>query len=171
MCHNSYFDKAHKAVVAVFAPACVYMIDPVSAGVCRVMQSAQAMFISKYRRKACWTAWWENGITAICSSAACWVPSLWFCSYMPPSAAHMLSATLLCKVVWPSKTAARKKWWWFAFHFGFIHWEWDLWLLNTDWNVEWKTRAQFCTWWLCFDFLSAEKVFEFSGGGGDQKQI
>lgn len=56
-----------------------------------------AMFISEYPSQACWTTWWESGITAICSSAACWVPSLWFCSYMFPTFAHKLSATLLCR--------------------------------------------------------------------------
>lgn len=47
MYYNSYFDRAHKEVFAVFAPAfmcvcvCVYMPEPVSAGVCRVTQSAR----------------------------------------------------------------------------------------------------------------------------------
>lgn len=44
-----------------------------------------AMFISEYHSQARWTTWWESGITAICSSAARWVPSLWFCCYMFPS--------------------------------------------------------------------------------------
>lgn len=60
---------------------CVYMIACLSRCV-PGQAECTAMFISEYHSQACWTTWWESGITAICSSAACWVPSLWFCSYM-----------------------------------------------------------------------------------------
>lgn len=77
MHYNSCFYKAHKAVFTVFAPAFMYVrwCDRVCLSRCAPGHAeCTAMFISEYRCQARWTTWWESGITAICSSAACWAP-------------------------------------------------------------------------------------------------
>lgn len=102
MYYNSHSDKAHKAV---FTPACMRVYDRACPGRCAAGHAeCTLMFISKYHRQACWTAWWENGITAICSSAACCAPSLWFLQlHISISRTHAACHLVVCKGIWPSE--------------------------------------------------------------------
>lgn len=105
MYHNSHFDKAHKAV---FAPACMCVYDRACLSRCAAGHAeCIPMFISKYHGQACRTAWWENGITAICSSAACCAPSLWVLQlHISISHAHAACHLAICRGIWPSEEVA-----------------------------------------------------------------
>lgn len=105
MYHNSHFDKAHKAV---FAPACMCVYDRACLSRCAAGHAeCTPMFISKYHGQACRTAWWENGITAICSSAACCAPSLWVLQlHISISRAHAACHLAIRRGIWPSEKVA-----------------------------------------------------------------
>lgn len=103
MCYNSYFDTHIKQSFAVFAPAfmcvCVCVIELVSAGVCRVTQSARRCLSLSTADRHAGPPGGKMGLQLSVPLRRAERQACDFCSYMFPSAAHMLSAALLCKGV------------------------------------------------------------------------
>jgi len=93
VCHNSYFDKAHKAVfsLSLRLHLCVRLL--VSAGVCRVTQSARRCLSLKCRRQSCWTARWEKwDYSYLFLWRGAERQRMWFCIYFSRSYTFFISS-------------------------------------------------------------------------------